>query len=272
MLAAAAIDDRSRFDAIWAWTRTYLRRPDGLFSWHWASGRVVDPQPASDADLEIARALLVAGCRRGDPGLSAAGMAVGRALLAHETTRRGGRLVLAAGPWATGDPVTVNPSYLDPGALEALAAGTGDRGFSRVADGGRWVNLRVADPLPPDWATLDGAGAPSRRPGSGFGFDAMRTVIWSAVDPAPGGQRLAAAAWPVLRRNASSALGPAGLVAAAAAARAAGDDRAMGSLLAGATRAGAGRPTYYGAAWVALGRLLLTTDRLQLCSQRSISS
>lgn len=269
MLAAAALGDRPRFDAIWGWTKTHLARRDGLFSWHWAGGRVADAQAASDADLEIARALLVGGCRWHDTGLTRSGTAVGRAILAHETARRGGRLVLAAGPWATGSPVTVNPSYVDPAALRALAAATGDGRFTALADGSRDAIAAVSHPLPPDWATIDDGGhaTPSGPPGrvvpASYGFDAARTLVWMAT----GGHAdatLARAAWPALR--ARSAGSPVFGVAGAAAAVAAGDVRGRDRMLAAATRAQDAHPTYYGAAWLALGRLLLTSDRLHVCT------
>ncbi|MCV6004958.1 glycosyl hydrolase family 8, partial [Escherichia coli] len=65
MVIAAAVGDEDRFRAIWGWTRSALRRPDGLLSWRWADGRVVDANSATDADLDAARALLVAGRRFG---------------------------------------------------------------------------------------------------------------------------------------------------------------------------------------------------------------
>ena len=67
MLLAAAIGDQRRFDTIWTWTKKNLRRPDGLISFLWRDGHVVDPQAASDADLDATRALLVASCRFNHP-------------------------------------------------------------------------------------------------------------------------------------------------------------------------------------------------------------
>jgi endoglucanase len=55
------------------------------------------------------------------------------------------------------------------------------------------------------------------------------------------------------------------VVAAAGAAKAAGDTSAVPKLLAEAQQLNAQHPTYYGAASVALGRLMLTTSRLQPC-------
>ena len=57
----------------------------------------------------------------------------------------------------------------------------------------------------------------------------------------------------------------ASLVAAAAAARAAGQTRASDLLLDRADRLNRSQPTYYGAAWVALGRVMLTSNALGAC-------
>jgi endoglucanase len=283
MLIAAGLGDWKRFDTIWGWTRSHLRRLDGLLSWHWAGGRVVGPEAASDADLDAARALLVAGCARRRPDLRDAGVALGRGVLAHETARRGSQLILAAGPWATGQPMTINPSYLAPATLHALAVASGDRTFAQAADDGRALVAKLSTPLPPDWATVDAGGnaTPSGPPGQNvpaqYGFDAARALVRIAEDPNPSGRKIAAAAWPVFRDQAPDAIvlernlngSPAGgthtplaLVSAAGAARAAGDGQAASRLLDSAAVQDSRRPTYYGSAWVTLGRLLLTTDRL----------
>jgi hypothetical protein len=54
-------------------------------------------------------------------------------------------------------------------------------------------------------------------------------------------------------------------VAAAAATAAAGDRKAAAGLLERATQWDRAHPTYYGAAWVALGRVMLTTRWLRGC-------
>jgi len=59
---------------------------------------------------------------------------------------------------------------------------------------------------------------------------------------------------------------PAALVGAAAAAQAAGDRAAARSLLGEAAALDRRAPTYYGAAWVALGRVMLTTRWLGGCA------
>jgi endoglucanase len=286
MLAAAAIGDGPRFDRIWGWTQANLQRPDGLLAFHWADGVVKDPQAASDADLDAARALMVAACRFNRPDLRAAAGRIGGAVLAHETT--GG--VLAAGPWASTRRRTVfNPSYLDPRTLIALGHLTGDHRYAAVARAGRRVIGTLTRPLPPDWATVSSssgtasaASTASGARGAGrFSWDAPRALVRLATDPSPTGRRIAARAWRVFSgrapgqivvehrldgQRAGSSRSPVTLVAAAAAARANRYRDSAAMLLDAATALQRAHPTYYGAAWTALGRLLLTTRRLQSSS------
>ena len=64
----------------------------------------MDAQPASDADLDTAWALVLAGRRFGDPAYAAAGRSVAAAVLADESTTVAGTPVLVAGPWARAVP------------------------------------------------------------------------------------------------------------------------------------------------------------------------
>jgi endoglucanase len=287
MLAAAAVGDGARFDRMWRWTQDHLMRRDGLLSFRWAQGRVQDPQAAADADLDAAHALLVGSCSLHRPDLRAAGLRLGSEVLAHETGRSAGGPVLAAGPWAArGRRIVVNPSYLDPQTLMWLARASSDQRFSALAGNGHQVIGALARPLPPDWGTItpstgtaraaaaaSGASGPAR-----FGFDAARTLVRLAADPDPIGRGIAARAWRVFRgrpantivvehqldgRRAGHTHHPVALVGAAGAASAAGDRAAAKQLLDAAAALQRADPTYYGAAWVALGRLMLTTDRLQ---------
>jgi endoglucanase len=141
--------------------------------------------------------------------------------------------------------------------------------------------------LPPDWVVLEDdkavpIGSPSDLGSTAlFGFDAVRVLIRMAVDPNPAGRRIAARAWPVFERQNPATLpvehylsglpfnhirNPVVLVAAAAAAGAAGQPAARDGLLDEAEALDKRFPTYYGAAWVALGRIMLTTNELDACS------
>jgi endoglucanase len=282
MLVAAALGDSARFDRIWSWTKANLRRPDGLLAFHWVNGVVRDDHAASDADLDAARALLVAGCRFDRADLRAAAGRIGRSVLAHETSGR----LLTAGPWASsGARIVFNPSYLDPRTLIGLGHLTGDHRYAAVARRSRQVIRAVSRPLPPDWATVSGRSARAATSARGFrgsgrfSWDAPRTLVRLAVDPDRAGRAIAARAWRVFRdrlpddivvehrlngRRAGSSRSAVTLVAAAAAAAANGYRDNAALLLHDAAAQQQERPTYYGGARTALGRLLLTTRRLDV--------
>jgi endoglucanase len=290
MLLAAAIGDSQRFESIWDWTKTNLRRPDGLISFLWNKGRVEDPQAASDADLDASRALLLAGCRFNRPALHQEALQLGNSIMHVEVASVHGTPVLTAGPWAVAAPVTINPSYFSPASFEALRSASKDPRWGSLAASSRSITAALMHPparLPPDWARLEGGrfvpiglpNEPQKEPQ--FGFDAVRTLVRMAEDPNPAGQRIAASAWPVFENEDPTKLpvehklsgqpigntvNPVVLVAAAGAADAAGELGARDGLLATAETLDQRFPTYYGSAWVALGRIMLTTKLLN-CSK-----
>jgi endoglucanase len=289
MLLAAAIGDEARFDLIWNWTKQHLRGDDGLIAFLWKNGRIVDPKPASDADLDAARALLTASCRFKRPELREEGIGLGQAVLANETTTFGGQPLLVAGPWARSPKVIFNPSYFSPATFAALGDATGDARWNSLSASSRIAADRLMPDqgdLPPDWAVIeDGkpvASGPPTAPTAApaYGFDAVRTLVRFAEDPSPEGRRVAARAWPAFEgrppadipvewtpsgKPAGKTQHPVALVAAAAAAAAAGDTAEKEKLLDAAAGLDRGNPTYYGAAWVALGRMMLDTRALD-CS------
>jgi endo-1,4-beta-D-glucanase Y len=289
MLVAAALHDEERFDAVWAWTKENMLRPDGLISFLWRDGRIVDPEAASDADVDAARALLAAACHFDRPDLRREAMELGRAIMANETASFQGSPVLAAGPWAREDPVTLNPSYFSPATFAALGAATGDGRWGSLSASSRSVTEALMPGegrLPPDWASIQGdepvpIGTPDQPDAPPrFGFDAARTLVRLAEDPDPAGRRIAAAAWPAFEgrppaeipvehdlsgQPIGGTVHPMGLVAAAGAAHAAGETVAAARLLGAADALDRRSPTYYGAAWAALGRIMLTSKALD-CS------
>jgi endo-1,4-beta-D-glucanase Y len=291
LLLAQVAGDREAFRRVWRWTRSNLLRPDGLLASHADGERVLDRNPASDADLVTAWALL----RASGPGaaeLRRAGRRMAGAVLEREIAVPPGPELLAAGTWATGPPATLNPSYWSLPAFAGLSEETGDPRWeelgaasvstlSALTEGGRL--------LPPDWARADGAAVIASASPNGdppeiqYGPDAQRVVVWLAASCEPAARGLAAAWRPLLSgAETSRALAlrtggqvvngtptPLSLVASAAAAGAAGRPRERDRLIDEAARLDAAHPTYYGAAWVALGRALLQTDLLGGCGGRA---
>jgi endoglucanase len=300
MLLAVALDDRARFDSVWGWTRDNLQRDDGLLAYHWANGHADGEEPATDADLDAARALVLAGRRFGSDDYESAGERIGEAALDGETSDVSGVPVLVAGPWARSSPPTINPSYFSPRAYADLASAHRDPRWDDIAGTSRSIESALTGngaSLPPDWARVDaleptsgGEASAAAQPvpppdgaasssggGPASGLDAVRLAIRSAESCIPADRRIAARLWPLYRRHPGSAtysldgrpLGgqthAASYVAAAAAAKAAGSDDVTERLLDRAQQADASQPTYYGSAWVALGRVMLTSSALGSC-------
>jgi endoglucanase len=292
MLLAEALGDYGTADRIWKWTRTHLQLSGGLFAFHTnPAGKIIAPEPASDADLLIAWALL----RYRGPGAAAwhlEGHRVADAILANEVVSGpGGTLVLTAGPWATGPPATLDPSYWSLPAFEGLAQLTGNSQWDRLAAGALSLTRTLTHDgrlLPPDWAVLsadgpDAAVQPVPSPDGGapeqYGPDAQRTVVWFAESCDPLARALAARWWRLLglhHRARAFALnltgavldpakGPLSLVASASAAKAAGKGATARRLLAEAVGQQRSYPSYYGGAWAALGLTLLDTRALAAC-------
>lgn len=303
MLIAVALGDRTRFQHIWTWTKAHLRRPDGLLSWRWADGHVTDPNSASDADLDTARALLLAGRRFGDTALSDEGKQLGGQILRLETVEAGattpppgdavpaGQWIVGPGPitvagnWATSPPHAVDPGYFSPRAEQEIQRVSGDARWADISRTERVLSWQLSGPgqLPPDWAVVDDAGhAVATGPPAGgtpqFGLDAARLPIRYAESCDPADRALAAALRPrvdtagdvpALRHldgtPASEWQHPVALVSAAATEHAAGDDDAGAARLDQASALQQRYPTYFGAAWVALGRIMLDTSWLGRC-------
>jgi cellulose synthase (UDP-forming) len=298
MLLAAGAGEGRRFQTVWAWTREHLQRNDRLLSFLWRDGEVVDPNPAADADLDAAWALLVAAERFDRPQYRSEALRIGRAILREETTRRGRGRELLAGPWAKGKRPTINPSYYSPGAYAALARASGDRRWHELARTSRrrLATLTASKPaLPPDWARIEASGRRSRgpvpRPGPAanargeplYSYDAIRVPLRYAAACTAANRGIAARLWPFLKRQAATEISPsytldgrraaagthAGAIVAAAAAAAAADERATADeLLDRARDADEEHPSYYGSVLLALGEQMLNSGRLTGCGPR----
>jgi cellulose synthase (UDP-forming) len=286
MLVSVALHDRARFAAAWHWTQRHLQQPDGLLASRMLGNRLVDVNPASDADLDAARALAIAASRFHEPAYGRAARAMGRAILTHETIATPHGRVLLAGPWAQSARV-VDPSYFSPSANIALAlvdpAHAHQWAALEAGDRGALSSVTRANRLPPDWGHVTAAGAvvptgTPNRPGETprYSFDAARIAVRYAASCLAGDRALAAGLWPTLQQAGSpppysltltggalaTSSHPVVLVSVAAAASAYGRPADALRLLTRADALDRRYPTYYGAAWNALGRIMLTTDWL----------
>lgn len=289
LLISAAVGDEASFDEIWDWTTENLQRADGLLAWQWSEGEIVDAEPASDADLDAARALVLAGDRFDRPDLTTAGTTLGSAILDRMTVETALGRILLPGTWAAiSDPHGYNPSYASPAAYAQLGAATGDPRWAELQAGSAAVTTQLLAQfdLPPDWAQVHVDGTIEAMPGAAgtgsdvrYSYDAARLALRYAESCDAADVALAAELATTLDRRdtleadldlGGTAIGeaqsPLGYAARAAARVSAGDDDAARDDLATALELSDATPTYYGTAWTALSKLMLETDALGSCA------
>lgn len=293
LFAAVIADDEQSFDEIWDWTTAELVRSDGLMAWRWDDGSVVDDQPASDADLDAARALVLAGDRFDRADLREAGVELATVIADRLTVETERGRILLPGLWAAErEPYAYNPSYASPVAYDLLGEATGDPRWAELQAGSAAVTAEIlaATDLPPDWAQVhrDGLIEPMPGPLGGgdpvqYGFDAPRLMLRYAESCTAEDITLAGLPFATLDReqdvasrldlgggalsDEQSALG---FTARAAAAQASGDTVASTADLERAAELTAEYPTYYGTAWVMLATAMLTGDSLGGCATGTV--
>jgi len=289
LLLAVATGRENDVDEIWDWTTANLVRDDGLLSWQWSDGAVVDDEPASDADLDAARALVLAGDRFERPDLTEAGTTLATAIINEMTVETAAGRILLPGPWALAmDPHPYNPSYSSPAAYSILEDATGDSRWAELAAGSAAVTTTLLEQtlLPPDWAQVHSDGTITPRAGASgtddsvdYSYDAARLALRYAESCEASDVALAAKLAPTLSRtgnlpaqldlgggNLTTDEHPLAYAARAAAEASAGNLLDANNDLARAAELSESTPTYYGTAWTALAGFMVTDTVLGGCA------
>jgi len=193
LLFAASFDDREAFERILGWTSRRLRRPgDRLHSWRYRPGRtppVDDPNNATDGDLYIAWALLVAHRRWGDTTHLTAALAIARDVLrlTLRRTARGIFLLPGAAGFESREGIVLNPSYIVLPAFEELSRAMPSDPWQALSASGVDLLSRArfgAWGLSPDWVLQPHPAdaplvLPARWPPR-FSYDAVRVPLMLA--------------------------------------------------------------------------------------------
>lgn len=185
LLFAACAGDHDGFRRILGFTRS-LRRLDRLFSWKFADNRIADPNNATDGDIYIAWALLVAARRFGLADYRQEALETLQAIRTQLVQPSSHGTILLPGIEGfspAGGPVTINLSYWiqpafalfaqeDPSPLWAALTRNGQE-ISGYARFGKFQ-------LPPDWLKLTNPVQPADERPAGFGYDAIRIPLFLA--------------------------------------------------------------------------------------------
>jgi endo-1,4-beta-D-glucanase Y/4-amino-4-deoxy-L-arabinose transferase-like glycosyltransferase len=207
LLRAVYMNDRAAFAQVWEWTRQNLQQSDGLFASRWGlrgdgTRGILDTNSASDADQDIALALLFASRRWQTPEYAAAAHQVIAGIWEYETVTVADRRVLVAGNWARGErnadlnrPV-VNPSYFAPYAYRIFAEADSARDWMALVDSSYDILAQIGAAqayggqagVVPNWLMLDpttGDLLPAESLGEAatrFSYDASRTAYRLTLD------------------------------------------------------------------------------------------
>jgi endoglucanase len=194
LLRAVYIDDKDTFDTVWNWTEGNLKRnDDNLFNWK--LGENTD-NSASDADSDIALALLFASKRWGDKNYESDALKIIDDIWTKETIEVLDKRYLVAGNWATNSPIILNPSYFSPYAWRIFAEFDKDHNWTSLIDPAyELLNRSGIEPLdtnggvglPPDWVAIDTNTGELSAPSidnytTNYGYDALRIPFRIALD------------------------------------------------------------------------------------------
>ena len=192
MLLAALAGDRPAFESMHNWSEANLLRTDlALFSWRYDPALpmpVSDPNNASDGDILIAWALMIAGEKWQHPPYRERARAVRNAIRSHLLAERHGLLVLLPGLVGFDMPerTTLNPAYYIWPAFDLFNVADGGEVWGRLITDGETMMERCrfgALGLPTDWVDLRAGGIfqPAEGKPARFGFDAIRAPLYLAL-------------------------------------------------------------------------------------------
>lgn len=194
LLMAVYSDDRAMFDRMWGWTKSHLqtRSGDKLFSWLWQNGKVVDLNPATDADQDIAYALYLAHKKWGDEAYLHAATEIVRDIWAVETEEIKGTRYIGAGNWAVNDAdgIIINPSYLAPYQYRIFAQIDPEHDWTQSVDSSyKALELCTGTAgLAQDWCKISNQGNVvknfkfGKNDSSAYSYDALRVPYRVAMD------------------------------------------------------------------------------------------
>ncbi len=204
MFFALVANDRGRFEKLLNWTQDNLANGDlstRLPAWSWGKApdggwKMLDPNPASDADLWMAYSLLEAGRLWHDSRYESLGRGMVALIAKQEVTlipRLGTTLLpgpigfhLDAATWI------LNPSYLQPSVLSYLAAQFPQGPWGAVLSSlPRILTESSAGGFAMDWVSAGGGLSPTASPAShssddksgraSGSYDAIRVYLWLGI-------------------------------------------------------------------------------------------
>jgi endo-1,4-beta-D-glucanase Y len=185
MLVGVYMNDRPMFDTLWTYAQSHFDG-NGLMNWNIGSnGSAIGQGSATDADEDMAWALLMASVQWANPGYNTAAVTLINNLWDHGVDTGGGN-VLKPGDNFGGAGQT-NPSYFAPSYYRVFARVTPNHDWMAVVTSSYNIIGAASGTygLVPNWVNSSGTGVNGPNndtAGPYFGYDACRTPWRIALD------------------------------------------------------------------------------------------
>lgn len=191
LLRAVYMNDHQTFETVWQWTANNLQISNRLFAWKYQVNKISDTGPASDADQDIATALLLAYEKWQDPRYLTAAQEIINALWQHEVAHIDNQPYLIAGTWANRNhEIVLNPSYLSPAQYRHFAQYDPTHPWLSLVDTSyeslQGCTTMQSGKLPPEWCALNKQTKQftlsSDPKDDNYSYNAIRTTLRIALD------------------------------------------------------------------------------------------
>lgn len=192
---SVARNDPKTFNLTYKWTKEHLQRRDKLFSWIWGKDKkgkykVLDRNSASDADVNIAFALILAHERWKDEKYLKEALPIIRSIWRNETRQIGKHKVLMPGfIQAKVEKVEINSSYFNTYAFKFFKKYDKWHNWNKITDSSYYYimesSAKTKTGLPPDWFLIErGKIVLEDSERSDFSYDAIRVfkhIYWDYI-------------------------------------------------------------------------------------------
>ncbi len=193
LIRSVIMGDKRTFNLVYKWSQNNLQRKDKLFAWLWGKNKageykILDYNSASDADLDIAFALLLAYERWGNYKYLEEAKPIINSIWNYETRRIGDHLILMPGVnQTTSDKIEVNPSYFAPYAFKFFQKYDELHDWNCLVISSYYylneVMAKTQTGLPPNWFLIkNGQIVLEDSPRSDFSYDAIRVFQRTNLD------------------------------------------------------------------------------------------
>lgn len=195
LLRAVMINDKPTFEKVYKWTKNNLKRDnDNLFAWLWgekdSNYGQIDDNSATDSDIDIAFALIIASRKWGDSYYLKEAKKIITDIWKHETVLINNKRILTAGyNQAQKEVIDVNPSYFAPYAFRLFAMYDNNDWNKLINDNYELLEKVInstQSKLPPDWLTIHKSNGEfyldKDSTKSDFSYDAVRLFIRIYLD------------------------------------------------------------------------------------------